>query len=48
LLFLFEEYVLDSDRRELWRGQALLSMQPQVFDLLAPYLTTNLFNGLLG
>jgi TolB-like protein len=34
LLFLFEEYVLDSDRRELRRGQALLSMQPQVFDLL--------------
>ena len=34
MLFLFEEYVLDSDRRELRRGQALLSMQPQVFDLL--------------
>ena len=32
--FLFEAYVLDTDRRELRRGSALLSMQPQVFDLL--------------
>jgi len=34
LLFLFEDYALDSKRRELRRGAALLSMEPQVFDLL--------------
>jgi len=32
--FLFEDYVLDIERRELRRGSALLSMEPQVFDLL--------------
>jgi DNA-binding winged helix-turn-helix (wHTH) protein len=32
---LFEDYVLDTERRELRRGVALLSMEPQVFDLLA-------------
>jgi DNA-binding winged helix-turn-helix (wHTH) protein len=35
LLGLFEDYALDTDRRELRRGQALLSIEPQVFDLLA-------------
>ena len=34
MLFLFEDYALDSKRRELRRGAALLSMEPQVFDLL--------------
>jgi TolB-like protein/Tfp pilus assembly protein PilF len=34
LLFWFEDYALDTDRRELRRGSALLSMEPQVFDLL--------------
>ena len=33
--FLFEDYVLDTERRELRREAALLSMEPQVFDLLA-------------
>jgi DNA-binding winged helix-turn-helix (wHTH) protein len=33
--FSFEDYVLDTERRELRRGAALLSMEPQVFDLLA-------------
>jgi len=33
--FLFEDYVLDTERRELRRGSTLLSMEPQVFDLLA-------------
>src|SRR5215472_4060875 len=32
--FLFEDYVLDTERCELRRGSALLSMEPQVFDLL--------------
>jgi len=32
--FLFEDYVLDAERRELRRGSALLSIEPQVFDLL--------------
>jgi TolB-like protein len=31
---LFEDFVLDTERRELRRGAALLSMEPQVFDLL--------------
>src|SRR5260370_41655882 len=34
LLFLFEDYALDTDRRELHRGSSLLSVEPQVFDLL--------------
>jgi adenylate cyclase len=34
LLFLFEDYVLDTARRELRRGSTLLSIEPQVFDLL--------------
>jgi DNA-binding winged helix-turn-helix (wHTH) protein len=34
LLFWFEDYALDTERRELRRGAALLSMEPQVFDLL--------------
>jgi adenylate cyclase len=32
--FLFDGYLLDTDRRELRRGAALLSVEPQVFDLL--------------
>jgi TolB-like protein len=34
LLFWFEDYALDTNRRELRRGPALLSVEPQVFDLL--------------
>jgi DNA-binding winged helix-turn-helix (wHTH) protein len=34
LLFWFEDYVLDAERRELRRGPALLSVEPQVIDLL--------------
>jgi DNA-binding winged helix-turn-helix (wHTH) protein len=34
LLFWFEDYALDTDRRELRQGPALLSVEPQVFDLL--------------
>ena len=34
LLYLFEDYALDTDRRELRRGAAQLSMEPQVFDVL--------------
>jgi DNA-binding winged helix-turn-helix (wHTH) protein len=32
--FLFEAYVLDTDRRELRRGSVLLPVEPQVFDVL--------------
>lgn len=32
--YLFEEYVLDVDRHELRKGDAVLSVEPQVFDLL--------------
>ncbi len=38
--FLFEDYALDTDRRELRRGGGLVSVEPQVFDLLA-YLIRN-------
>jgi TolB-like protein len=33
--YLFEDYALDADRRELRRGGELLSVEPKVFDLLA-------------
>ena len=32
--FLFENNVLDADRRELWRNSELVALEPQVFDLL--------------
>jgi TolB-like protein len=34
LLYLFEDFALDSDRREIRRNGALLPIEPQVFDLL--------------
>lgn len=34
MLYRFEDYALDTDRRELRRGSVLLSASPQVFDLL--------------
>jgi len=40
LLYLFENCVLDTDRRELRRGADAVSVAPQVFDLLA-YLIRN-------
>ena len=40
LLYSFENFTLDTARRELRRGSALIAIQPQVFDLLA-YLTRN-------
>jgi TolB-like protein len=40
LLYLFEDYALDTDRRELRRGAVLSSMEPQVFDLLV-FLVSN-------
>ena len=38
--YLFEEYAFDTDRRELHRGADVVSVTPQVFDLLA-YLIRN-------
>jgi TolB-like protein len=40
LLYLFEDYTLDTDRRELRRGCVLVALTPQVFDLLE-YLIRN-------
>jgi TolB-like protein len=40
LLFLFENYALDTDRRELRHGAVTVPVEPQVFDLLA-YLIKN-------
>jgi TolB-like protein/predicted nucleic acid-binding protein len=40
LLYLFNDFALDTDRRELRRGPKLVSMAPQVFDLLE-YLIRN-------
>jgi adenylate cyclase len=40
LLFWFEDYALDTERRELRRGSVLLSIEPQVFELLV-YLVDN-------
>jgi pimeloyl-ACP methyl ester carboxylesterase/DNA-binding winged helix-turn-helix (wHTH) protein len=38
--FLFDDHVLDVERRELRRGAVLISLEPQVFDLLT-YLLKN-------
>jgi TolB-like protein len=40
MLYAFEGYALDTDRRELRRGPTVISVQPQVFDLLE-YLIRN-------
>ena len=40
LRYLFEEYAFDTDHRELHRGADLVSVAPQVFDLL-DYLIRN-------
>ena len=40
MIFLFEDYTLNTDRRELRRGAASLQVEPQVFDLLT-YLIRN-------
>ena len=40
LLFLFDNFLMDTDRRELRRGSELRSIEPQVFDLLE-YLIRN-------
>jgi DNA-binding winged helix-turn-helix (wHTH) protein len=40
LRYLFEEYAFDADRRELHRGADVVSVTPQVFDLL-DYLIRN-------
>ena len=40
LRYLFEDYALDTDRRELHRGPDVMSVAPQVFDLL-DYLIRN-------
>jgi DNA-binding winged helix-turn-helix (wHTH) protein len=34
LLYLFKDYALDTDRRELRRGDDLVPVEPKVFDLL--------------
>jgi DNA-binding response OmpR family regulator len=34
MLYLFENYSLDSDRRELRRAGMLVAVEPQVFDVL--------------
>jgi DNA-binding winged helix-turn-helix (wHTH) protein len=40
MLYFFEDFVLDPDRRELRRRGAVIAVQPQVFDLLE-YVVTN-------
>jgi TolB-like protein len=35
LRYLFEDFALDTERRELRRGATLVALEPQVFDLLA-------------
>jgi TolB-like protein/Flp pilus assembly protein TadD len=40
VVFRFEDYMLDVERRELRRGVAVIALEPQVFDLLA-YLIRN-------
>jgi len=40
MIYAFEDYLLDADRRELRRGAALIAAEPQTFDLLL-YLIQN-------
>jgi TolB-like protein/tetratricopeptide (TPR) repeat protein len=40
LLYFFEDFALDTDRRELRRGSTLVAMSPQAFDFLT-YLVCN-------
>jgi DNA-binding winged helix-turn-helix (wHTH) protein len=40
LRYLFEDYAFDTDRRELHRGADVVSVAPQVFDLIE-YLIRN-------
>jgi DNA-binding winged helix-turn-helix (wHTH) protein len=40
MLYFFENFVLDPNRRELRRGNTVVAMQPRVFDLLE-YLIAN-------
>ena len=40
LRYLFEDCALDTDRRELRRGAALVAVEPQVFDLLVYLIRT--------
>jgi TolB-like protein len=40
LYYFFEDYALDTDRRELLRGRRMVAVEPQVFDLLR-YLIEN-------
>jgi TolB-like protein len=40
LIYQFESYRLDADRRELWRGAERIVLEPQVFDVLE-YLIRN-------
>ncbi len=40
MLYFFDNYVLDTERRELRHGAAAISLQPHVFDLLE-YLIRN-------
>jgi hypothetical protein len=39
LLYSFEDFSLDTARRELRRGGVLIALQPQVFDLLEYSIT---------
>ena len=34
MIFRFENFSLDGDRRELRRGSEIISIEPQVFDVL--------------
>ena len=40
MLYSFEDFVFDTDQRELRRGTRLIPLQPQVFDVLE-YLIAN-------
>ena len=40
LFYLFEDFGLDTDRRELYRGASLIPVEPKVFDLLVYVIET--------
>ena len=45
--YVFEEFAFDTDRRELHRGVSIVSVAPQVFDLL-DYATSKFMLPLAG
>ena len=40
MIYRFEDFTLDGDRRELCRGSEIVAVEPQVFDVLEFLVST--------